>query len=369
MKLIYLSNVRMPTDWAHGIQIMKMCEAFARAGAKVELVVPRRFNKIKESPFAYYGVPPAFKITKLPCLDLMPLGTGKFIFLLQKFSFLSAAKIYLGFKKFDILYTREHLAGLFFKNAVLEIHTLPRKIKKINVKIWQAAKTLLVLTDFIKQKITAQGVAAEKISVSPDGVDLAEFDLPVSQAEARQEVNLPPDKKIIVYAGSFSLYDWKGTDVLLSAAKYLNGDELIVLVGGSESEIKDIKDKIKTTNVIFTGRKSHRLIPYYLKAADVLALPNKKGDIMSEQYTSPLKLFEYMAAGRPIVASDLPSIREILNGHNAVLVPPNNPEALAAAVRKILTDPKLGAGLAGQARQEAEKYTWDKRAAEILKKF
>src|SRR3989344_328218 len=311
-KLIYLADMRLPTDWAHGIQIMKMCEAFAQTGIEVELVVPRRFNKIKENPFQYYNIRRKFKITKLPCIDLMPLSASKLIFLLEKLSFLVAAKFFLSLKKFNILYTREPLAGLFWKNFILEAHVLPKRIKSINLYFWQRAKALVVLTNFIKDKMTAIGVTAEKILVAPDGVDVADFNLPLSPAQARQAIGLPADKKLVIYSGSFSLYSWKGVDVLLEAAHYLPDNAIVVLVGGSEAEVQSIKSKITTDNVLLVGRQPYAKISYYLAAADVLVLPNKAGDIMSEQYTSPLKMFEYMASGRPIVASDLAGLREIL---------------------------------------------------------
>ena len=74
MKIAYIQNVRIPTERAHGIQIMKMCEALARLGHDVELIVPRRSNLLKENPFNYYGIRKTFKIRKLPCLDLIPLN-------------------------------------------------------------------------------------------------------------------------------------------------------------------------------------------------------------------------------------------------------------------------------------------------------
>jgi len=366
MKLLYIANINMPTPWAHGIQIMKMSEAFANAGIETELIVPRRFNKIKEDPFEYYGVESKFKIVKLPCIDLMPLGAGKFIFLLEKFSFLLSVKIYLAFKKFDIFYTREHLAGLFFKDFILETHVLPTEIKKFHIKIWQRAKKILVLTDFIKEGIMAKGIMEDKILISSDGVDLNKFNLDISSADARKKVNLPLNKKLIIYSGSFSLYSWKGVDVLLAAAQHFNSDELVVLVGGSKAEIEKIKSKIKSKNILLVGRQPYSLIPYYLKSADVLVLPNKKGDVMSEKYTSPLKLFEYMASSRPIVASALSSLQEILNNNNAILVEPNNPEGLAIGLRTVLNNKNLAEKISMQALNDVKEYTWDKRVKKII---
>jgi len=98
----------------------------------------------------------------------------------------------------------------------------------------------------------------------------------------------------------------------------------------------------------------------------VLVLPNSAQEPISREYTSPLKLFEYMAAGRPIVASDLPSLREVLShSHNAWLVPPDDPAALAGALCTVRDDPALGSRLAAQASADIAAYTWDGRARRL----
>ena len=96
-------------------------------------------------------------------------------------------------------------------------------------------------------------------------------------------------------------------------------------------------------------------------------LPNTAQAAISREHTSPLKLFEYMAAGRPIVASDLPSLREVLrHGDNAWLVQPDDPAALAQGIQHLLAEPALAARLAAQAQEEVQAYTWEQRAERIL---
>ncbi|MCX6779491.1 MAG: glycosyltransferase family 4 protein [Candidatus Magasanikbacteria bacterium] len=158
--------------------------------------------------------------------------------------------------------------------------------------------------------------------------------------------------------------------MLLQSVQFIKKNSLLVLVGGKKQEIESLK---KTSNILddrdilMVGQKPHNLIPYYIKAADVLVLPNKAGDVWSEYYTSPLKLFEYMAGRRPIVASNLPSIREVLDKESAMLFEANNPVDLAEKINLLIDNPDLGRQLADKAFQKVTNYTWDKRAQIIIK--
>src|SRR3989344_4224982 len=338
-KLVYIANARIPTEKAHGIQIMKMCEAFSAQVVDVELVLPRRLNRIKENPFDYYGVKKNFKITKLPTIDFITLGLGQIGFFLETFIFLIASRIYLFFRSYDFLHK----------------------------KTWRKAKAIFTLTSFLKNELIKFGVSENKILILPDAVDLAKFDIKISKEEAREKLNLPQDKKIILYIGSFYLYDWKGTDVLLEAAKNFGEDFLFLLVGGSEKEISNLKSQVTNLkNIKFIGHKPYAEIPNYLKSADILVLPNKAGHKMSEKHTSPLKLFEYMASGRPIVASDLLSLREILTEQEAIFFKPDDPLDLALKIKEILVNQSLAEQISQNAREKVQNYTWQNRAHRAL---
>ena len=115
-----------------------------------------------------------------------------------------------------------------------------------------------------------------------------------------------------------------------------------MLVGGFEGETDVVQKYLNKNNltkkVKLCGHQDHQKIPVYLKAADILALPNSGKTEMSRCYTSPLKLFEYMASQRPIIASNLPSIREILNEDTAVLVQADSPEKFAIEIIKLINN-------------------------------
>lgn len=361
MKLIYLSNLRLPTRNAHGFQVMNMCSAFARSGVEVLLLVPWRFNLLKEEPFKFYGLKPTFKIKKLPAVDLYPLrfipeGISNMV---QLFSLLFFARIYLWFKKFDVLYTREGPAAIFFPSLVYEIH-MPEQMRAPGL----IPKKIVVITNYIKKELIQRGLKDENILVSPDATDPALFGK-IGKEEARKELGFPIDKQIVLYWGNFK--PWKGVDTLAEAAQELV-DEFVVIVGATkESDLNRIKEKTaKLSNVLVKGFQPPEELPKYLASADVLVLPNSAKDENSLLYTSPLKLFEYMAAERPIIASDLPSLREILNNRNAVFFKPDSPESLATTIKMLLSHQEFQKNLARQARIDVEEYTWDKRAKKIL---
>lgn len=368
MKLIYLANVRLPTEKAHGLQIMEMCRAFSQSGLEVELVVPRRLNYIKDNPFNYYDIDPIFKIKKLPCLDLVYLRSFGIVgFWIESATFLLAARIYLWFRHRDILYTREAVAVVFFNKAIIEIHSLPSRLTGF---VYRRAQKIIVLTSFLKTRLVKEvNLKENRILVAADGVDTQKFDIKETKEDCRKKFGLPLEKNIVLYTGH--LYGWKGADTLLEAAIQIP-NYLFVFVGGMKDDLIRFSLLIKqkqVINVLLAGQRPHAEIPYYLKAADVLVLPNSAVEKISSHYTSPMKLFEYMASGVPIVASDLPSIREVLNEQNAMLIGPDDSKDLARGIKTLLSNDELAKKVAMAARGDVKFFDWNRRAQRIIEFF
>lgn len=368
MRLIYIVNARIPNERAHGIQIMKMCEAFAKAGINIELVLPRRFNSMKDDPFAYYQIDKVFQIKKLPCLDFIILDKylGHLGLWIESSTFFFSTIFYLFFRKVDLIYTRDKLLlpfCFFKKNLIFEVHTFPQKYFLYSFYL-KRLKKLVVITQKLKDLFVERGMTPSKILVAPDGVDLTQFDIKITQEECREKLGLSQEKRIVLYAGH--LYQWKGAAVLLEAVRKIQ-DVLFIFVGGTQEDVADFKKQAENlNNVLIVGHKPYQEIPYWLRAADVLCLPNSGQEDISKYWTSPMKLFEYMAAKKPIVASNLSSIREILNEENAVLVEPDNPEALALGIKNILQSPQLSNEISDKAFKDVKEYSWGKRAKNIL---
>jgi glycosyltransferase involved in cell wall biosynthesis len=209
------------------------------------------------------------------------------------------------------------------------------------------------------------GVNENKIHIFPSGVEVGEFNISVSQEEARKKIGLLPDKKIVLYSGQF--YPWKGIDTLAQTA-LLVPEALFVFIGGIDPELgKFVEDYGKVENLIIKPFQEREIIPFYLKAADVLVIPQSSKEKISTHYSSPLKMFEYMASGRPIVASNLSSIKQTLDDESAVFAEPDNPESFADGIKKILCDEDFAKNISQNAFKKVEQYSWDKRAKSILK--
>lgn len=378
MKILYISNSRIPTEKAYGIQIMNMCAALAEGGIETELILPTRKSKIFKQieVFNYYQLKPNFKLKKLCTPDpnfLMSLPHGLYI-KIQSFLFISRLCLYLLFKKNKndyVFYTRdEYLLPLllkFSKKIFWEAHSLPSKTSHY-LSYWCRCASIVAITTGLKNDLIKLGLPEEKIIVAPDGVDLNKFNITVNKIELRKKFNLPADKKIVMYAGH--LYTWKGVQTLVETEKFLSDDILIVFVGGTEFDLNNFKIKnnelFTHKKILFLGHLAPREIPEILTSADCLVLPNSAEEIRSEKYTSPLKMFEYMASGKPVVASDLPSIREILNEKNATFFKPDDSKDLAEKIKDVLNNLQLAEKKAIQAKEDVKNYTWQKRAEKIL---
>lgn len=370
MKIYYISNSGLPSQKAFGVHIAKMCESLGEL-AEVVLVLPRRKDLNSDLLFDYYKIRRNFKILSIYSLDLYRYSKylGKIPYLLQNLTF-GLSLLFLKIASDDVVYIRD-IYSLFFlrrktRRLVWETHHLPQK-DRILLPLIGWADGIVVITKYLKELFVRRGFPDECILVEPDAVDIKEFDnFPLTREQARSRLSLPPDKKLAVYTGN--LYEWKGVYALADAAKLLGEDVTAVFVGGTDKYLIDFRRYISEHgigNVLALGYKKYEDMPYYLAASDVLVLPNSAKEEISKFYTSPLKLFEYMAANRPIVATDIPSLREILDETTAAICQPDNPEDLAAKIRAVLADPALGLAVSKAARKKVADYTWEKRSSRI----
>lgn len=384
MRLLYFADIRLPLERANGIQTMETCHALAARGHHVTLIARPDTRVPARDPFAYYGLERSdrFRIEAAPVKG--PDAARRLGYL--AFALGRA----MGRARADVLFTRDlGVAALLVRTPrglrpplVYESHGFspdvaaelpamiatakpasPAKLARLAARealVWREAAGYVTITKALADLMTTRFGPRHNLAAVADGVRL-----PPSPAWEAPPV---PAEPIVAYAGH--LYAWKGVDVLLGAlARTPEVRGLIVGGHEAESDLARLRERARVLGVAdrveFTGLVPPRSVAAQLARASILVLPNLPTAI-SASFTSPLKLFEYMAAGRPIVASDLPAIREVLHdGINGLLVEAGNPDALAVAIRRLAADPELRSRLARAAYEGAAQYTWDRRAERL----
>ncbi len=383
MNIFYIANARIPTDKAHGRQIVNMCHAFAESGNDVRLIVPERANEIRQDAFQFYSVSKNFDIKYVHGFDFLRLEKvfGGLSFYFQTVSFLIKL-FFLSVPKQALVYTRNpEVAWLFgargYKVAY-ECHDWFKKHKLIALFFLKRVHTVVTTNTYIKEEFVKEGFVAGRIFVAPNGVDLQVFDLDVTKEEAVDKLsvddelkNMMREKKVLLYTGSFTtMRVEKGiADIFLALRQMHRDDVLFVAVGGSPDDVEFYKILAHKEGVekmvCVLGRTAQSQLALFQKASDVLLMPFPRL-AHYEYHMAPLKMFEYMASGRPIIASYLPSITQILNEKNCLLCEPGNPVDLTSKIAFLLGNKTVGDALALQAYRDVQKYTWQNRARAIL---
>jgi glycosyltransferase involved in cell wall biosynthesis len=208
--------------------------------------------------------------------------------------------------------------------------------------------------------------------VAHDGVDLARFVTVPTPEAAKLAAGRDPTRSIAGYAGH--LYEGRGVEVILACAKALPNWTFLV-AGGTPEAIAAVKQQCRALalqNVELLGFVANAQLPSRLAVCDVLVMPYQRrvmvsgGRLDTAQWMSPLKMFEYMAMGRAIVASDLPVLREVLDDTCSILVEPSEPAEWIAALRRVAGNPSLLDALSAMARQSAKRYEWSERVRRML---
>lgn len=372
-RLFLVFHGRFPSEKAASLFAAKSCEAFADQGIEVTLLVPERKGVEKNNPHEYYNTKKNFTVVRIPTIDFFNTRFFKKVAFLSSFIVFSLlCFIYLLVKahKKDIIYSNESfpilLSSLYFPRTLYEVHDFPEQKKHFYNLLFRRVGFILATNTWKAGELhRIFGVVQGKILCERNAVDVKEFDVQITKEDARKKLGIPFNKKVVVYTGH--LYSWKGVDTLAEASKILPGDILVIFVGGTIEDIHRFTNSYgNAKNIFIAGQKKHAEIPYWQKVADVLVLPNTAKEDISKFQTSPMKLFEYMASGRPIVATDIPSIREILNEKNSVIVLPDNAESLAGGILEILRNENHAKLITTEAYRQIGFFTWDKRAKRIL---
>jgi glycosyltransferase involved in cell wall biosynthesis len=218
-------------------------------------------------------------------------------------------------------------------------------------------------SDYTRERYRSIGVAEDRLRCVRNGFDPARLQAPVAAGEAKRLLGLDAGRPTVVYTGR--LNHKKGLALVVEAARRLP-DHLFLLVGShGEGPIEAMARDVANIRVV--GWQPAETLGRYIFAADVLLIPPSWKPLAEFGSTVlPLKLFLYMASGRPVLAGDTPDIREVLrHGANAVLCRPDDPEALVAGLGALARDPALAARLAAAAQDDSRNHTWNARAHTI----
>ena len=242
----------------------------------------------------------------------------------------------------------------------------------------RTAHLIVVVSEPLRDELLQQGVPPERILVNPNAVDPKVFRPGCGGREARARFGFTPDNMVVCFVGSFAY--WHGITVFQRAITRLmkrrNENAVLprlrfLLVGDGllRAEIRQaLQDYEQSGVVVFTGLLPHDVVPSLLDASDILVSPHVPMPDGRAFFGSPTKLFEYMAMGKAIVASDLDQLAQVLDHEKtAWLVPPGNDVELAAAIEMLAMEPDLRRRLGQSARESAlERHTWRGNAARVL---
>ncbi len=375
----HLSGSTIPSRAANSIQVMKMCEAMAHEGYEVTLLAPARARAPCESYgplWDHYRVEPLFDIRWLPARG--PMST-------YVYGFLAALHCRL-WRPPDLVFAR-HLPGalvaaLLGCSVIFEAHSDPSAYGRLGPLLFslligrRRLLRLVVVSKALEEEFVRTWPRLRRrqlVVVAPDGVDVERFeDLP-APADARRQLGLLDGARFVAgYSGH--LYPGRGVEVVLELAGRLP-DMQFLLIGGEPEDVESWRDRSVRAgldNVTLTGFLPNSEVPLHLAACDALLMPYQRGlrtargGPDTSRWMSPLKMFEYMAAGRPILASELPVLREVLDESSAILLPPHDVDAWQMGLERLRQDPDLTKRLSHQARASAGCYSWRSRIALCL---
>ena len=370
MKILYISNSYIPSKTANSLHVMKMCQAFADNGHETILVAPDRPDVTLQDvadPFEYYNVSKSYK---LQFLKSPKIGKKTVGYICSLFNFLRK-------NKFDVIYSRFLIGTVISvflrRKTIFESHDPVFRnglIKKILFNYISNSKKMVkivVISEALKKIYTRYNTTlTSKLCVAHDGSDS------INDFSTRVKLRGAFDFNV-GYIGH--LYPGKGVEVI-ELVSPMCPNVGFHIIGGLEQDIDHWKSKIKQDNVFFYGFLPQSELTKYINSLDICLLPNQHvvsvyggGKTNISEFTSPLKMFDYMAHKKAIISSNLPVLKEVLNDTSSILVDPEDFEGWQKAIEQ-LSDDELRNSISQKAYDDFEKkYSWKRRAKNILKEL
>ncbi len=386
MNLHYISPSILPSRAANSVHVIMQCDAFAQLGVHVTLYAKREFadkHTTLEKLHELYGI------------NFIKTGIELISYYSRHSKAVNIRIAYMAIKHLflthwlkgnvDLILSRNlyasFLIGIVLRWPIMfETHQLETGFRKTLQRALIRAPWITTITisqklvEFlqyhhgcpVENPLVLHDAAPEGIAPCADNVDrhaLLHKVLP-GVAEGKWDA-------ICGYFGH--LYQGRGIEVIEQMA-IERPRVLFLVVGGNPNDVQARKAAIKSDNIIYVGHVPHPVAHKTMKLVDVLLMPYQESVSIgvtghdTAKWMSPMKMFEYMASGMPLIASDLPVLREVLeDGKNALLVSPNNIKAWIDALDRLLGDESLAKTVGSRAHEDYKrKYTWNQRACRLL---
>lgn len=369
MKIAVISGFEAGHQAAHVVNTVNMAQGFAKLGHDVSIICydhRTQFFRIRDLN-RIYGIREAIRWIRLPRPVILsePLNAN------EAFAWLAQLVVW-GLRP-DFVFARSYivpcLTARFGRVTVAETHAHPDNrttpFLRMITGVFDYAKFefLVTISDVLSQHYQSLGVPDDKILVLPTGVDIDRFTRP----EELPASPYPTNKPNIAYMGH--LYDYKGIPTILEGARLLP-EYHFHLIGGTPQDVERHQDTITEQgieNVTLHGIQPQASIPPYLWHADLLLLP-PSADHPSAEWTSPVKLGEYLASGTPIIATRIPALRDWLTEKEVTFIEPDSPTAMKDAILHVLEHPQNAQSRAKQGLELAQEFSYTNRARIILEK-
>jgi len=373
MKIVCISASFVPSKTANSIQTVKAAHALAELGHEVCLLVPGDRETGWEEIQRHYGIQQRFGIHWIE----ENLAFRRYDFAVK--SVLDARRM-----KPDLIYTRvlqASVLALWWRiPTILELHDrVTGRLGPWFFRRFYTSKTphrLLTNTRALRDVIFEEmniKMGEMDILVAPNAVDLERYQNLPAPPNARKALGLP-EGFTAGYTGHF--YAGRGMTLMANLAKELP-DIYFLWVGGDSTDVTFWEERLRSEgirNVTLTGFVDNAELPQYQAAADALLMPygtaiSGSGGGDSSEIASPIKMFEYMAAGRAIISSDLPVIHEVLNEEMAVFCPPEDVSSWKKVLLTLQTDIDRREQLGENAQRAVKDYSWRARQERALRGF
>ncbi len=373
MRAVYVAQTDIPSRMAHSIQIMKNADAWASVADEFAFITSTTLRKHLQLDPAeirrFYGLGNEFRIKTYPLHDSPRLRLPA----LRALYFRLAAQ-FVARRKPDLVYTRSYLLPSYMPAGgppiIVETHGPPDgnpDKQRLYAQVRSGAvRALVTISERLRQLYIEAGLPERRIIVLADGFDASQFARPLSRVEAAQSLGLPTDRLVAGYVGH--LYDHRGIEEILQAAARLP-HILFLIVGGHDVDIARRMSEaaaLNLGNIRFTGFVPNAEVPRHLWACDVLLMPYGSR-CPTADWMSPLKLFEYMASGRPVICTDLPALKEVVSEERtAMLCQPDNAASLSDAIGRLAASETLRERLGSAGRVHVQGYSWQARVRRLL---